>query len=37
MSKLLSRIGTKKQVYSYDITVHYIQMALSRPVRINVV
>ena len=37
MSKVVQRMGTKKQVFSYDITVHYIELALTMPVRINVV
>ena len=34
---LLRRIGTKKQVFSYDITIHSITMNIGVPVRINIV
>lgn len=37
MSKVLQRIGTKKQVFSFDITIHSIQIALNTPVRVNIV
>lgn len=37
MAKYIGRIGTKKQVFSYDVTVHWIQLALTIPVRLNVI
>jgi chromosome segregation ATPase len=37
MSKFIKRLGTKKHQFSFDITVHYIQVTINVPVRIGVV
>lgn len=37
MAKFFKRVGTKQQTFSYDITIHSISIALTMPVRINVV
>ena len=37
MAKYLGRIGAKKQVFSFDISVHWLQLHLTQPVKVNII
>ncbi|OMJ77174.1 hypothetical protein SteCoe_23282 [Stentor coeruleus] len=37
MSKFLKRLGTKKHIFTFDITIHSVQVAVNVPVRLNII